>query len=164
VRSRRRLALLVGGALGGGLVGLAAEWLSRWSLATLVGLHVDVGGGLDGLVIGAAAGLAYASVTGPSLGGLATPRGRERLRAAAAVGLACGAATLALALTGRPLVGGTIHAIATASQSTQMLLTPLGRLIGEPDFGPVSAALLGTGEGALFGFGLALGLTRRPHA
>jgi hypothetical protein len=41
-------------------------------------------------------------------------------------------------------------------------LTPLGRLIGEPDFGPVTAALIATGEGGLFGFGLALGLTRRP--
>ena len=37
------------------------------------------------------------------------------------------------------------------------MLTPLGRLIGDPDFGSVSQALLGTGEGALFGFGLALG-------
>ena len=35
-------------------------------------------------------------------------------------------------------------------------------LIGEPDFGPLSRAVLGCGEGALFGFGLAFGLTRRP--
>ena len=34
--------------------------------------------------------------------------------------------------------------------------------IGEPDFGPISRAVIGTGEGALFGLGLALGLTRRP--
>jgi hypothetical protein len=37
-------------------------------------------------------------------------------------------------------------------------------LIGEPDFGPVSQALLGTGEGAIFGLGLALGLMRRPSS
>jgi hypothetical protein len=41
-------------------------------------------------------------------------------------------------------------------------LTPLAAFVGEPDFGPVSRAIIGTGEGALFGFGLALGLTRRP--
>jgi hypothetical protein len=43
-----------------------------------------------------------------------------------------------------------------------VVLTPLGRLVGEPNFGPVSAAILGTGEGLLFGAGLAFGLTKRP--
>ena len=60
-----------------------------------------------------------------------------------------------------PLVGGTIHLIAQASVGAQATLTPLGRLIGEPDFGPLSAAVIAFGEGALFGLGLALGLTRR---
>jgi hypothetical protein len=59
-------------------------------------------------------------------------------------------------------VGGTIHAIAQASVGSQATLTPLGQLIGEPDFGPLTAAVIGTGEGALFGLGLTLGLTRRP--
>jgi DNA-binding winged helix-turn-helix (wHTH) protein len=161
-RSRRALVLSAGGAAGGALVGLAAQWLGRSGLTALVGMHVDIGGGLDGLVLGAAAGLGYAAVTGAVLGGLPTPRGRERLRAAAAVGLACGLAALALTLAGRPLVGGTLHAIASAAQGSQMLLTPLARLIGEPDFGPVTSAIIGTGEGILFGAGLALGLTRRP--
>jgi hypothetical protein len=58
-------------------------------------------------------------------------------------------------------VGGTIHSIAQSSQGAQATLTPLGRLIGEPDFGPVTASVIGTAEGALFGFGLAFGLTRR---
>jgi hypothetical protein len=124
---------------------------------------VDIGGGLDGLALGAAAGLGYAAATGPTLGGLPTPHGRERLHAAGAVGLACGLAALALTLAGRPLVGGTLHAIAAAAQGSQMLLTPVARLIGEPDFGPVTSALIGTGEGVLFGTGLALGLTRRPR-
>ena len=53
---------------------------------------------------------------------------------------------------------------AEASQGSQVVLTPLGRLVGEPDFGPVSAAILGTGEGLLFGAGLAFGLTRRPRS
>jgi DNA-binding winged helix-turn-helix (wHTH) protein len=161
-RSRRTLALVAGGALGGGLVGSTAQWLSRWSLAALVGVHLNVGGALEGLAIGAAAGLGYAASTAFAEGGMAAPRGWRRLATAAVVGLACAAATLALALAGRALVGGTVHLIAEASQGAQVVLTPLGRLVGEPNFGPVSAAILGTGEGLLFGAGLAFGLTRRP--
>ena len=161
-RSRRTIALVAGGAVGGGLVGVAAEWLSRWSLAALVGVHLNVGGGLEGVAIGAAAGLGYAASTAFAEGGLAAPRGWRRVATAAVVGVACAAATLALALAGRALVGGTVHLIAEASQGSQMVLTPLGRLVGEPDFGRVTAAILGTGEGLLFGAGLAFGLTRRP--
>jgi hypothetical protein len=69
---------------------------------------------------------------------------------------------LALTLARRPLVGGTIHAIADAADGSRATLAPLGRLIGEPDFGPVSRAVLAFGEGALFGLGLAYGLMRRP--
>jgi hypothetical protein len=75
--------------------------------------------------------------------------------------VACGLAALGLTVAGRSLVGGTIHAIAQASQSGQAVLTPLGQLIGEPGFGPLTAALIATGEGAIFGLGLALGLTHR---
>ena len=161
-RSRRTIGLVAGGAVGGGLVGVVAQWLSRWTLAALVGVHLEVGGGLEGLAIGAAAGLGYAVATAFAEGGLAAPRGWRRVATAAVVGLGCAAATLALALSGRALVGGTVHLIAEASQGSQVVLTPLGRLVGEPDFGPVSAAILGTGEGLLFGAGLAFGLTRRP--
>jgi DNA-binding winged helix-turn-helix (wHTH) protein len=159
--SQRFLALIAGGAVGGGVAGLAIEWIGRWSLAGLVGLQIEVGGGLEGLAIGGAAGLGYALATSRARG-LATPRGGRRIVAASIVAVACGLAALLLALAGRPLVGGTIHAIAQASQGSQAMLTPLAALIGEPDFGPVSRAVIGTGEGALFGLGLALGLTRRP--
>jgi DNA-binding winged helix-turn-helix (wHTH) protein len=161
-RSQRTISLVCGGAIGGGLVGLAVQWLGRWSLATLVGVHVDTGGGLEGTVIGGAAGLGYALATSRAEGGLAAPQGRRRLAAALSVAAACGLVALSVTLTGRPLVGGTIHAIAQASQGSQAALTPLGSLIGDPDFGPLSRAVIGMGEGALFGLGLALGLTRRP--
>jgi DNA-binding winged helix-turn-helix (wHTH) protein len=160
-KSQRMAALVAGGATGGGLVGLVIEWIARWSLADVVGLRIDIGGGVEGLVIGSAAGLGYALATSHAQG-LAAPRGRQRLIAALVVATACGLAAFLLALAGRPLVGGTIHAIAKASQGSQAVLTPLAALIGEPDFGPVSRAIIGTGEAALFGFGLAVGLTRRP--
>ncbi len=160
VRSRRTFAVLCGAAIGGGLAGLTAQWLARWSLMTLIGVQVDVGGGVEGVVIGAAAGLGYGFATS-SAEGLATPRGRTRLRVAALTATMCGVAALGLTTAGRPLAGGTIHLIAGASHGSQATLAPLGRLIGEPDFGPLTGALIGTGEGVLFGLGLALGLTRR---
>jgi DNA-binding winged helix-turn-helix (wHTH) protein len=160
-RSRRFGALVSGAALGGGLVGFAVQLLARWSLEALVGLRVDVGGALEGLLIGGAAGLGYA-FGAPAADGLAAPRGARRARAVALVALACGLAALTITLIGRPLVGGTIHRIAEMSGGAQATLTPFGRLVGEPDFGPISGALIGTGEGALFGIGLAVGLTRRP--
>jgi DNA-binding winged helix-turn-helix (wHTH) protein len=160
-RSARALALICGAAFGGGVIGSAAEWLGRWSLAALVGVNVDIGGGLEGLVIGGAAGLGYSLATSYAEG-LAAPHGRRRLGVTSATAAACGIGALALALTGRPLVGGTIHVIADASVGSQASLTSLGRFIGESDFGPLTAALIATGEGALFGAGLALGLTRRP--
>ena len=162
VRSRRAIALFCGAALGGALAGITVQWLGRWSLAALVGMAIDIGGGLEGVAIGGAAGLGYSLATSHSNGGLASPRGRRRLGVAGVIAAACGAAALILALAGRPLVGGTIHYIAQRSAGSQVILTPLGRLIGEPGFGPLTAAVISTGEGALFGLGLALGLTRRP--
>jgi DNA-binding winged helix-turn-helix (wHTH) protein len=162
VRSQRMLALVTGGAIGGGAVGLFVQWLSQWTLAVLVGLVPTIGGATEGLTLGAAAALGYGLGTAGVTGGLAAPRGRRRLTVVMLTATACGLAALALALTGHSLVGGTLHAIAHASAGSQPLLTPLAHLVGEPDFGPVTAAVLGTGEGTAFGLGLALGLTRRP--
>jgi DNA-binding winged helix-turn-helix (wHTH) protein len=164
MRSRRTVALLAGGAIGGGTAGLAVQVLARWSLATLVGVDLDVGGGLEGVLIGGAAGLGYAMGTSRDGDGLAAPRGRRRLLVAGLTALACGAAALAIASVGRPLVGGTLHALAEVTQGAQTTLTPLGRLLGEPGFGPITSLLIGTAEGALFGLGLAMGLTRRPRS
>ncbi len=161
-RSRRTVALLFGAAVGGGIAGTVAQWLARWSLAALVGVRLDIGGGLEGVIIGAAAGLGYGLATSGTEGGLAVPRGSRRLRVAALTAAFCGLAALLLTGAGRPLVGGTIHAIATGADGSEAVLTPLGRLLGEPDFGPMSSAIIAAGEGVLFGLGLSLGLTRRP--
>ena len=161
-RLQRALALISAAALGGGVVGAVVELLARWGLAALVGLDLDIGGGLEGVVIGGAAGAGYAIATRHTDGEMAAPRGRRRVRAALITGGICGLAGLALTIGDRPLVGGTIHAIAVAAHGSRATLAPLGRLIGEPDFGPVSRAILAFGEGAVFGLGLAYGLMRRP--
>ncbi len=163
-RSAKSVALVSGASLGGGLVGLAVQWIARWSLEALVGLRIGVGGTLEGFVIGGAAGVGYAIATRGVQGGLAAPRGRRLLRAAAITAAVCGLSGLALSLAGRPLVGGTIHEIARAADGSRATLEPLGRLIGEPDFGRTSRAIIAFGETALFGLGLALGLMRRPDS
>ena len=69
-RSQRAIVIVFGAALGGAFVGSAVQWLGRLSLSTLVGVHVSIGGGLEGLVLGAAAGVrvcpGYASSGGQS--------------------------------------------------------------------------------------------------
>ena len=159
-RSHRAIAAACGAAAGGGLVGLVTEWLGRWTLATLVGVHVDVGGGVEGVVLGTAAGMGFAAATSRVSGDLAAPRGLQRIRLTAIMAATCAVAAVGLTIAGRPLVGGTIHAIAEASRGSGASLAPLGRLVGEPGFGPLARALIAVGEGGLFGAGLALGLTR----
>jgi DNA-binding winged helix-turn-helix (wHTH) protein len=157
---QRFVALMVCGALGGGFVGASVQWLTRWALAALVGLDLNVGGGLEGLVIGSGAGLGFAIATRSVHHGRMAPRGGKRALAAGIIAICCGLAGLSLMLGGRPLAGGTIHIIADAADGSRATLAPLGRLIGEPDFGPISSAILAFGEAAVFGIGLAYGLIR----
>jgi len=161
-RSARTIVVAIGGGAGGAVVGYAAQWFSRWSLAALVGVDLPIGGGLEGLALGTAAGIGYSAATRLPGGGLAAPRGMQRVRTALVTAAACAAAALLLTAAGRPLVGGTVHAIAQASGGTEAVLTPLGRLVGDPEFGQLTRAFIAFGEGAIFGFGLAFGLTRRP--
>jgi MFS family permease len=121
-------------------------------------------GTLQGLVLGAAAGAAYALATPqPPGGGMAAPTGRRRLAVMASVGVGCALGAILLAWLGHPLVGGLVHDIARSSRSEQLVLAPLGHIVGEPGFGPLTQVLLGAFEGCAFGATLAWGLTRRPR-
>jgi hypothetical protein len=160
--SARRVALVPGAAIGGAMAGGLAQLLARWTLGALFGLSVPIGGPLEGLVIGAGVGAAYALATRGVPTGLAAPRGRARTTVALVTGAGGALAALLLAQLGLPLVGGTVHLLAQASSGSQVLLTPLGRMLGEPEFGPITRALISLAEGGCFGIGLALGLARRP--
>ncbi len=164
-RSRRALALAACGALAGTLVGSGAHLLLRVLLDSLAGLRLwSAGGMLEGLVLGAAAGSAYAWATPqPPGGGIAAPVGRRRLAVMATVGVGCALGAMLLAWLGHPLVGGLVHDIARSSRGGQLVLAPLGALVGEPGFGPLTQTLLGAFEGGGFGAALAWGLTRRPR-
>jgi DNA-binding winged helix-turn-helix (wHTH) protein len=167
VRSARQTALVISASAGGLLAAASAQWLVGWTLSALFGLaDVTPGGPVQGLGLGAATGLGYGWATSPLPGGgLAAPvNHRKHATATLRVAATCALAAVLLALAGFPMVGGVVHAIAQASRGSQMGLSPLARLIGEPDFGPLTAALVGAGEGGLFGLGLAAGLLWRPRS
>jgi hypothetical protein len=145
-------------------VGALANLLGRWTLEGVFGHELSaVGGGLEGLAIGAAAGLGYGLATPRPGGGMATPHGRERLLAAAATGVWCSLAAMALARVGGRLGGASLDFVARQFRGSQIGLAPIAHLLGERELGPLTRTILSAYEGLLFGFGLALGLTRRPR-
>jgi hypothetical protein len=163
-RSRRGVALAASGATAGALVAVAAHAIVRAVLAGLVGATaIEIPGFLEGLVVGAAVGTGYAVATPqPPGGGVAAPAGRRRLAVALITGLATAAAGVVLALADRTLVGGLINEIARSSPNAQLVLAPLGQLIGEPDFGPGTRVIISALECGAFGAAVASGLTARP--
>lgn len=164
-RSRRGLALVVCGAVAGVMVAGLSRVVLRALLDGLLGVRGAVDPGpIEGLVIGGTVGLGYAVATRqPPGGGLAAPGGSRRLLAAAVVGLFTAGGAVALGLAGRTLIGGLVNDIARLAPDAQLAMAPLGRLLGEPDFGPVTRILLGALEGGAFGGAVAWGLTRRPR-
>ena len=154
-RLRNAWGLTFGAAAGGAAAGIAVQWLTRWSLVAVVGLNLPIGGGIEGLLIGAAAGAGYALARGEGFGA------HSRVLRAMVIAAFCAAAAVGLSWTGRPLVGGTLHAIAREARGSQISLAPLGRLVGEPGFGPVSQVLIAAWEGGIFGLGVGIALLRR---
>lgn len=163
-RSQRTLALVTCGALAGGATAAVAALIVRALLQGLLGMTPAVGGLIDGIAIGGSAAAGYAAATSSLGGGLAAPKGRRRMAVVMATGLSCAAGAWLLAAMGRPLVGGLIHEIARSSHDAELGLAPLGRLIGEPDFGARTGRLLSAFEGLAFGLSLAAGMTRRPSS
>jgi DNA-binding winged helix-turn-helix (wHTH) protein len=164
-RSWRGAALVLCGAAGGGAMGTIAHDLGRSLLEDLFGhLLGPTGGGLEGLALGAAAGVGYALATPRPDGGMATPHGGARALAVFSTGLSCAVAALLLTILGRNLCGASLNTLARAFEGSQVGLEPVARLLGEPDPGPLTRGLVACGEGLLFGCGLALGLSRRPKA
>ncbi len=164
-RSRRGVALVALGGSAGLIVAAIVQAATAAFLDNLFGIRTPVGTPLDGLVLGVAAGAGYAAATRqPPGGGVAAPAGTRRIRASVFVGVCCAAAAGLLAAAGSPLVGGLVHDIARSTREAQMGLEPLGRLIGEPGFGPLTRMVLSAFEGGVFGSALTWGLTRRPRS
>jgi hypothetical protein len=153
------------GGVGGGVIGALASLLGVWTIEGLFGVPLDgVGGGLEGWVIGGAAGFGYAlGAPRPREGGMASPRGSQRLRAALATAASCALAGVLLTRAGGHLGSVSVDAVARAFPGSRVRLAPLARMLGEPDFGPLTGTVTSAYEGLLFGLGLSLGLTRRPR-
>ncbi len=163
-RAWRRLALAAAGAASGLAVGAAAHLLGRLVLEGLFGRDLSpVTGAVEGLVLGGAVGLGYGLATPTAEGGMATPHGLARVRAALLTGLACALAAGVLGWSGRFLGAMSLDFMAQSFPGSQVGLAPLARLLGEPAPGVVTRVAISAFEGLMFGSGLAAGLTRRPR-
>ncbi len=157
-------ALVVMGALGGGTIGVAAHLLGRLTLEGLFGRDLSpVAGGFEGVVLGGAAGLGYALGTPRAEGGMATPLGSTRLFTALLTGTCCALGALWLGWQGSYLGAMSLDFMAHSFPGSQVSLDPLARLLGESSAGTLTRTMISAGEGLMFGFGLALGLTHRSR-
>ncbi len=163
-RSFRGTALVALGALGGGATGATAHLAARLLMEGLFGSDLSpVAGGFEGLAMGAAVGLGYALTTLRAEGGMASPRGRVRFASAAATGLVCALAGLALGWSGSHLGAMSLDFMSRTFPGSQVGLAPLARLLGEEGPGTLTRVVISAYEGLFFGFGLILGFTRRPR-
>lgn len=162
-RSRRPMVVVVAASLSAATAGGLAHLVVRALLEGLFAMPgLAVAGALEGLILGAVVAVAYIASTWTWVGGaLPAPRGRRRAAVLGATALGGALAGVALALTGRTLVGSLVHQIARASGDAPLGLAPLAQLIGEPAFGPLTQRLLAAFEGAMFGLAAGLALTRR---
>jgi hypothetical protein len=164
IRSFRRTALVLFGAIGGGAIGMAAHLAAMAVLTGLFGRDLSpLGGGFEGFVLGGAAGLGYGLATPTPEGGMATPHGAARFAAALATGLTCAVAAAALAASGRYLGAMSLDFMAHSFRGSQVGLDPLARLLGEAAPGLRTCIVISAAEGLAFGAGLAAGITRRPR-
>jgi hypothetical protein len=164
VRSWRTPALVVMGAVGGGLVGVLARRLADALVEAIFAVPaLDLAGGVEGAVIGAAAGLGYGLSTSRPNGGMVTPHGTSRLRVSLATGLACAVAAGLLCGAGLRLGAASLQSVVAGFPNSQVHFEAFAPLVGETEVGHRTRAALGATEGLLFGAGLATGLTRRPR-
>ncbi len=149
VRSRRTVALASLGAAGGALVGAVAQRVVASFLEALFGLvGLALGGGLEGLVLGASAGLGFGLTTRNVSGGLAAPRGRARARTVAATALACALAAAAVSRAGGRLGAASLDAIVGRFPATRVEISRLGLPLREHGLGPRTRTVAGLRRGA----------------
>lgn len=133
---------IAGGAAGGLIIGGLVKLLGLDAFELLLG-HApgDITGAAEGLALGGAVGL------GAWLAGT-----RSSLRQGAALAaLAGGVGGLLIPALGGRLMAGSLDLLARSFPASRFRLDPVGALLGEPGFGPVSRIVTGGLEGALFG-------------
>jgi hypothetical protein len=135
---------VVGGAVGGLLVGAVVKLLGLDAFRLLFGRSPgDITGAAEGLLIGASVGLAAWLSGRPSLYG-------SLRRATALAGFLGGSAGLLIPLLGGTLMAGSLDLVSRQFPGSNLQFGRIGRLFGEPHFGPVSQAATGFLECGLF--------------
>jgi DNA-binding winged helix-turn-helix (wHTH) protein len=131
---------VVGGAAGGLLVGAVVKLLGLDAFNLLLGQSPgDITGAPEGALLGGAVGL------GVWLASRLSPR-----HGVAVAGLAgAGAGALITVLGGR-LLGGSLDLLVRHFPAARLRLDPIGGLLGESGFGPLSRGVTSALEGALF--------------
>lgn len=133
-----------GGALGGLVVGALVRLIGIDAFNLLFGQSPgNITGGTEGLVLGAAVGLACWL----ALRERGAPSWRRAVALSAVVGAIAG---LVIPLAGGRMMGGSLALLAERFPASRLDFVQLGRLFGESDFGLVSRTVTGGLEGALF--------------
>lgn len=132
---------IAGGALGGLIVGAFVKLLGLDAFTLLFGRSPgDITGAFEGFVLGGAVGL-----------GTWVASRRYQLRYGTLLAALFGAiAGLAIPLLGGRLMGGSLALLAGHFPGSRLRLDRIGALFGESGFGPVTQAVTGALEGALF--------------
>lgn len=131
--------VIVGGAAGGLVIGAVVKLLGLDAFMILVGRSPgDITGAGEGLVLGAAVGLAVWS-------------GAGRLRRTVAIATAAGAAGgLLIAMAGGRLMGGSLALLAQHFPGSHLHFDGISAIFGETGFGPATQAATAALEAALF--------------
>jgi DNA-binding winged helix-turn-helix (wHTH) protein len=133
---------IAGGALGGLIVGSVVKLLGLDAFNLLLGQTPgDITGPFEGVLLGGAVGLGA---------WLASDESLSLRRSVAFAALAGGAAGVLIALLGGRLMGGSLDLLARQFPGSRLRLDRIGDLFGESGFGPISQAVTGGLEGALF--------------
>lgn len=136
------LGSIIGGAFGGLVVGAVVKLLGVDAFNLLFGQSpTAMTGAGEGALLGAAIGFGTWLSAGRALS----------LRLTAAATALTGAVVgVLIPMLGGRLMGGSLDLLAREFPASRLSLDPIGRLFGEADFGPVSQAVTGGLEGALF--------------
>jgi hypothetical protein len=136
-------ATVAGGAAGGLLVGAFVRLLGIDAFNLLFGRAPSgMTGGLEGALLGAAAGFALWLAGRP-----ADTRLRIHVAIAGGVGALAGLAIIAL---GGHLLGGSLDLLAHEFDQSRLRLEAIGALLGENGFGPMTQFVTGAFEAGLF--------------
>jgi hypothetical protein len=146
VPSRKWQWSAAGGMFGGLAVGAIAKLLGLDAFHMLVGYAPEhITGAAEGSLLGLAVGV----------GTWLARRADTFARGLAWAGAAGAAAGVLIPLLGGRLLGGSLDLLARQFPESRVRLEPIGAMLGENGFGPVSQAVSGGIEGLLFGLGVA---------